>query len=280
MLNNIAIYYIPDTGAAISVLCEEVARIQNIEIKPYDKSRIKAITADSKEVKDILEFAGVDVTLGNQTLEKVRMLVFKNSTNPCLIRRDVLAVHPVTKVKFEALMSNEGPTLPSCKDLNDEFKDYLKTCKVNKCRTKHCDKSSNEMEDLMYDNSDVKGCCYKNKSRIDQEAINTKVTINMDRKMCKSKINSSIKKRTSIIENVYDCSKDHKCDANRKEINALEYPSTPATTSTKGTILIRALEIVIEESDNSEEELISEDESMIINPNNSINTNDQPRGGR
>ena len=85
LLNNIAIQYIPDTGAAISVISEEVARILNVEIKPYDKSRIKAVTADGKEVKDILGFADVDVTLGNQTLEKVKMLVFKNSTNPCLI---------------------------------------------------------------------------------------------------------------------------------------------------------------------------------------------------
>ena len=69
MLNNIAIQYIHDTGAAISVISEEVARILNIEIKPYDKTRIKAITADGKEVKYILGFAEVDVTLGNQTLE-------------------------------------------------------------------------------------------------------------------------------------------------------------------------------------------------------------------
>ena len=166
LLNNIALQYIPDTGAAISVISEEVARILNIEFKPYDKSRIKAITADGKEVKDILGFANVDVTLGNKTLEKVRMLVFKNSTNRCLIGRDVLAVHPITKANFEALMSNEDPTQLSSKDLNDEFKENLKTGKVNKCKTKHCDKSSkndgDEMEDLMYDNLNVKGCWSKN----------------------------------------------------------------------------------------------------------------------
>ena len=43
LLNNIAIQYIPDTCAAISVISEEVARILNIEIKPYDKSRIKQL---------------------------------------------------------------------------------------------------------------------------------------------------------------------------------------------------------------------------------------------
>ena len=68
----------------------------------------------------------------------------------------------------------------------------------------------------------------------------------MDTKMCMSKINNSIEKRTSVIENVYDCSKDHKFDANRKEINALDYPTTPTTTPTEVIILIRALEIVIE----------------------------------
>ena len=40
----------------------------------------------------------------------------------------------------------------------------------------------------------------KNKSRIDHDAINTKVHINMARKL--SKINNSIEKRTSIVENV------------------------------------------------------------------------------
>ena len=264
MLNKIAIQYIPDTGAAISVISEEVARILNIEIKPYDKSRIKAVTADGKEIKDILGFAEVDVTLGNQTLEKVKMLVFKNSTNPCLIGRDVLAVHPVTKANFEELMSNENPIQPIGKDLNDELRKYLKTGRINKCKSKHCDKSSeddgDEMEDLIQDNSNLEGCWSKNKSRIDQDAINTKVSINLDRKMCTSKINNSIEKRTSIIENIYDCSKDHRCDANRKGINALDYPTTPATTPAEGNIFIQALEIIIEDSDNSEEEPISEDE--------------------
>ena len=63
-------------------------------------------------------------------------------------------------------------------------------------------------------------------------------------------------------------------------INALDYQTTPATTPTEETIFIRALEIVIEDSDNSEKELISEYEPIVISPNNSINTNDQPRGGR
>ena len=144
LLNNTAIQYIPDTGAAISVISEEVTRILNIEIKPYDKIRIKAITADGKEVKDILGFAvddildfEADVTLGNQTLEKVRMLVFKNSTNPCLLGRDVLAVHLETKTHFEALMSNnEQPAQQSCKDLNDELREYLRTGKVNQNKFK------------------------------------------------------------------------------------------------------------------------------------------------
>ena len=57
-----------NTGAAVSVINEEVAKILTIEIKPYDKSRIKAVTAYGKEIKDILGFAEVDVTLGNQIL--------------------------------------------------------------------------------------------------------------------------------------------------------------------------------------------------------------------
>ena len=54
----------------------------------------------------------------------------------------------------------------------------------------------------MADNSNVKGCWAKNKSRID-EAINTKVAINMDRKICKSKINNSIEKRMYTIIETY-----------------------------------------------------------------------------
>ena len=273
LLNNVAIQYMADTGAGISVISEEVAKILNIDIKPYDKSKIKAVTADVKEVKDILGFAEVDVTIG-QTLEKVKMLVFKNTTNPCLVGRDVLAVHPVTKANFEALIINDAPVQPLGKDLNDELREYLRTGKIHKCKSKHCDKSSendgDEMEDLMNNNSNAKGCWSKNKSRIDQDAINSKVPINMDRKMCASKINNSIEKRTSIIENIYDCNKDHHCDNNRKEINALDYPATPAATPTEGNIFIQALEIIIEDSDNSEEELISEDKSMVISPDNSI----------
>ena len=95
--------------------------------------------------------------------------------------------------------------------------------------------------------------------------------------MCTSKINNSIEKRTSIIENIYDCSKDHYCDANKKEINALDYPATLATTPTHAIIFIRALKIVIEDS-SDEEASTSEDEAMVISPDNS--TNNKPRGGR
>ena len=158
MLNNIAIQYMADTGAAISLISEEVASILNIETKPYDKSRIKAVTADGKESKDILGFAEVDVTIGDQTLEKVKTLVFKNATNPFLVGRNVLAEHLFTKANLEALINNDAaPVQPIGKDLNDELREYLRTGKIHRCKAKHCDKSSeddcNEMEDLMYDNS-------------------------------------------------------------------------------------------------------------------------------
>ena len=66
----------------------------------------------------------------------------------------------------------------SSKQLNDDRREYLKTGKINKCKSKHCDRSSDddgyEMDDILNDNSNVKGCWSKKKSRIDQEAINTK----------------------------------------------------------------------------------------------------------
>ena len=97
-LNNVSVRYIPDTGAAISVISKTVAKAIGVEVKPFDRTKVKAITADGKEVKDIRRspFAEEDVILGNQKLERVNMLVFKNATNPCLIRRDVLATHPDT----------------------------------------------------------------------------------------------------------------------------------------------------------------------------------------
>ena len=39
--NNVSVNYIPDTGVAISVISEEIARMAGLEIKPFDKSRVK-----------------------------------------------------------------------------------------------------------------------------------------------------------------------------------------------------------------------------------------------
>ena len=279
------------SNPSILVMSEEVAKILDVEIKPYDKSRTKAVTADGKEVQNVLVFAVVNVTLGNHTLKKVRVQVFKNASNPCLIGRDVLAVHPETKSHFDALMNTQececstqqsGSTQEESKQLKDELREYLKTGKITKCKNKHCDRSSeddgDEMDDILNDNSNVKGCWAKNKSRIDNEAINTKVPINMDRKMCKSKINNSIEKRTSIVENIYDCSRDHNCDASRREINALECPTVPANTPKEEIIFIRALDIILEDSNSEEELLTSEDEAMVISPNSSVSEHHKPKG--
>ena len=119
----------------------------------------------------MLGFAEADVILGNQKLEKVKMLVFKSLTNPCLIGRDVLATHPYTKQHFEALMGHiQTPIIP--------------TATQKSCKTKHCDRNSfddyvDEM-DRMQDNSKPKGCWSKNKTMISPEGIQTKVPVNMD----------------------------------------------------------------------------------------------------
>ena len=97
------------------------------------------------------------------------MLVFKNASNPCLIGRDVLAVHPETKTQFNALMNTQEcecsnqqscNTEQSSKQLNDELREYLKTGKITKCKNKHCDRSSeddgDEMDDILNDNSNTK----------------------------------------------------------------------------------------------------------------------------
>ena len=71
------------------VISEDTSKTVGAKISAYDKSRIKAITTDSKEVKDVLSFTEVEVIVGNQKLTNAKMLVLKNLTNPYLIGRDI-----------------------------------------------------------------------------------------------------------------------------------------------------------------------------------------------
>ena len=68
------------------------------------------------------------------------------------------------------------------------------------CKTKHCDRSSDDdfddEIDITQDNSKPKGCWSKNKTMISPEGIQTKVPVNMDRQACKTKVNNSVEKRT------------------------------------------------------------------------------------
>ena len=169
------------------------------------------MTAEGNEVKDLLGFTEADVILGNQKQERVKMLVFKSLTNQCLIGRDVLATHPDTRQHFEALMGfKQTPSTPTTQKM---------------CKTRHRDRSSDDdfddEIDKSQDNSKPKGCWSKNKTMISTEGIQTKVPVNMDRQACKTKINNLVEKRTSTIENVYNCGNDHKCDENSNEIDAV-----------------------------------------------------------
>ena len=56
---------------------------------------------------------------------------------------------------------------------------------------------------MIKDNSATKWRSAKNKTIIGEEGIHTKVPVNMDRKVCKTKVNNSMEKRTSTIENVW-----------------------------------------------------------------------------
>ena len=180
-LNNVAVKNIPDSDASITVISEEVAKAIGAELTPYDRNKIKAVTADGKEIKDILGFAEVDLILGNQKLEKVKMPVFKNATNPCLIGRDVLATHPDIKQHFVAIMGKQ------------------EVPKQRNCKTQHCDRSSDddydEMDDKYNDNSAVKTCWSKYKTKIDGDSIQTKVPVKIDRAICKTKKNNSMIKK-------------------------------------------------------------------------------------
>ena len=76
LLNNKPIKYVADTGALMSVISEDTARTIGTKISPYDKTRIIAMTADGKEVKDVLGFADIEVTQRSQKLTDARILVF------------------------------------------------------------------------------------------------------------------------------------------------------------------------------------------------------------
>ena len=184
-----AVNFIPDTGAAISVISEKVAKMAGLEIKPFNKAKVKVVTAEGNEVKDLLGFAEADVTLGNQKQEKVKMLVFKSLTNPCLIGRDVLATHPDTKQHFEALMGHkQTPSIP--------------IASKKACKLRHCDRSSDDdFDDEMnrtQDNSKPKGCWSKNKTMISPNCLQTKVPVNMDRHACKTKTNQEL---VDVVDN-------------------------------------------------------------------------------
>ena len=78
------------------------------------------------------------------------MLVFKNATNEFLISRDVLASHPDTKPHFEALIGSKQQTIPpTSKKTKDELKEFVK---VDKCQTKHCDRGSDDDDEVLETN--------------------------------------------------------------------------------------------------------------------------------
>ena len=88
----------------MSVISEETAKRAGLKVNPYDNSNIRVITADGKEVPDVQGYVEADVTLDNYRLKGVRMIVFKRATNPCLIGRGVLSIHPSTQDHFLAMI--------------------------------------------------------------------------------------------------------------------------------------------------------------------------------
>ena len=264
-MNNVAVKYMPDTGASITVISENVVKTIGAEIKPFVMNKIKVITADGKEVKDILGFAEEDVILGNKNLEKVKMLVFRNATNPCLIGRDVLATHPDIKHHFDAIMGKQTPPT------NQE------ATKQNGGKTRYGDRSSDDDYDEMENNlkSAAKGSWAKNKTEIDGEIIQTKAPVNVDRNICRTKINNSMEKRTSIIENVYDCNNDHQCES--KEINAVQ---CEPESEEELAIFICVIDLIIENEEMHHSSLITSDESMVISPSAAINESWSDRKNR
>ena len=95
----------------------------------------------------------------------------------------------------------------------------------------------------------------------------------MDRAICKTKINNSMEKRTSTIENVYNCNNDHQCELHQNEVNSVECPESEEEPN----ILIRAIDLIIQDQDMFDSSLITSDESMVISPNNTIDRSGQKK---
>ena len=72
-LNNTEVEYIPDTGAAISVISKETAKRAKLNVLQHDKNKVRVMTADDKEVQDVTGYVEADVTLGEHQLKGVRM---------------------------------------------------------------------------------------------------------------------------------------------------------------------------------------------------------------
>ena len=212
-LNNTEEEYIPDTGAAISVISEVTAKKTGLNFYPYDKNKVKVMTEDGKEVQDVPGYVEADVTLGELRLKGVKMLVFRRATNPCFIGRDVLAVHPSTKDHYQAIMKLTKPKIPNTLSL------------------KHNLNTNNNIEDA--DNTSIECKDNENKNLL---PYRTKVENSVERR-CTTK---------SSIESTYDCGRDHQCSANAQQINAIDYPTTPAASPSEEIILIRAIDEVVE----------------------------------
>ena len=231
-LNNTEVKYIPDTGAAILVISEETAKRAGLNVHPYDKNKVRVMTADGKEVQDVPGYVESDVTLGEHQLKGVKMLVFKRATNPCLIGRDVLAVNPSTKDHYQAMMGVTKPKAPNTLPL------------------KHNHNVNNNTEEA------------------DNSSIECKINENRNRLPYKTKIENSIERRCatkSSIESTYDCGRDHQCPANAQQINVIDYPKIPVASPPEEIILIRAIDVVVEEINQALNDSVFEHEKNTPN---------------
>ena len=212
-------------------------------MNPYDSFKIRVITAVGKAVPDVPGYVEADVTLDNYRLKGIKMIVFKRATNPCLIGRDVLSVNPSTQDHFLAIMGLKKPKV-------------LTTLPINR----------NNEEELPIECTDHE---------------------NEYRAPCETRIENAIDRKCltiSTIESFYDCDpdRDHDC-ASKHQINSIEGPITPATTSTE-IILIRAVDILLEETNQALDESISEQSNInqvmtVALPNTSTSRKPIARSG-
>ena len=110
--------------------------------------------------------------------------------------------------------------------------------------------------------------CSNNTEEVESSTIEHKDNEKENRLPYKTKIENSIERKCatkSSIESIYDCGRDHQCSASSQQINAIDYPTTPVSSPSEEIILIRAIDVIAEETNQALNDSIFEHEKNTPN---------------